>query len=236
MGEKANITTFGSPTRFPKGVTNRDKNDPLGMFGMPDWTKYHIFFTDFDQYVAADWTVTETSASGTQALTDIDGGALLLTNASNDDFLNALQLIKESFLPSTGKRMWFKSRFKVSDATQSDIVMGLQVRDTTPLAVSDGIYFLKSDGAATVSGKLVKNTSASTTATVATLADDTFIELAFFYDGKSEVQFFADGVKTASVDSTNLPGTELAVSFALQNGEAVAKNMTIDYVFAAKER
>ena len=53
-----------------------------------------------------------------------------------------------SFTP--GKKAFFKCRFKVSDATQSDVVIGLQVIDTTPLDVTDGIYFLKPDDAATV--------------------------------------------------------------------------------------
>jgi len=32
------------------------------------------------------------------------------------------------------------------------------------------------------------------------------------------------------------PDTTLTVSFALQNGEAVAKTMTVDYVYVAQER
>jgi hypothetical protein len=39
-----------------------------------------------------------------------------------------------------------------------------------------------------------------------------------------------------SASSTYLPDTELTVSFGIQNGEAVAKTMTVDYIFAAKER
>ena len=39
------------------------------------------------------------------------------------------------------------------------------------------------------------------------------------------------------LDVTNyLPDTTTTVSFALQNGEAVAKTMTVDYLFTAKER
>jgi hypothetical protein len=44
-----------------------------------------------------------------------------------------------------------------------------------------------------------------------------------------------DGSGTAV--TTNLPDDEdLAISFAIQNGEAVAKTMTVDYIFVAKER
>ena len=40
-----------------------------------------------------------------------------------------------------------------------------------------------------------------------------------------------------NASSTYLPdATNLTVSMTLQNGEAVAKTMTVDYIFAAKQR
>ena len=66
---------------------------------------------------------------------------------------------------------------------------------------------------------------------------DTYIKLGFAYDGKSEIAIFADGVQVGTSAVTNLPDDEvLTVSFGIQNGEAVAKTMSIDYVFASKER
>jgi hypothetical protein len=53
----------------------------------------------------------------------------------------------------------------------------------------------------------------------------------------SQVQYAVNGVVGGAVATTNLPDDEdLTVSFALQNGEAVAKTMTVDYIFVAKER
>ena len=46
-----------------------------------------------------------------------------------------------------------------------------------------------------------------------------------------------DNVKVGSAVGTNAPDDEeLAVSFGIQNGEAVAKVMTLDYISAGKER
>jgi hypothetical protein len=201
---------------------------------------FHTYFNDFDTYVAGDWTVTETDSGATQALTAGDGGLLLITNTAADNDLVALQKNPAAFTFTAGKKTFFRCRFKVSDATQSDLVFGLQVVDTTPLDVTDGIYFLKADGAATVDFICRKNASTGSTsaAAVATMANDTFIELGFYYDGQSKVAYEVNGSVLGSLDasSTYLPDTTCTVSFALQNGEAVAKTMTVDYVYVAKER
>jgi len=229
-----------SNTRFPYGLTNVSEVDLFSDMVQPDPTLFHQYFNDFDTYVAGDWTVTETDSGATQALTAGDGGLLLITNTAADNDLVALQKNPAAFTFTAGKKTFFRCRFKVSDATQSDLVFGLQVVDSTPLDVTDGIYFLKADGAATVDFICRKNASTgSITATaVATMANDTFIELGFYYDGQSKVAYEVNGSVLGSLDasSTYLPDTTCTVSFALQNGEAVAKTMTVDYVYVAKER
>jgi hypothetical protein len=199
-------------------------------------TKFHTYMEDFDYYTAANWTVTETQAGATQALTDGDGGLLLLTNSAADDDLVALQKVGESYRFAAGKKLWFEARLKVSDATQSDLTVGLQITDTSPLDVTDGVFFIKADGSTSVTLRVEKNNTAST-ATVGTMANDTFITLAFYYDGVSQVVYAVNGVVGGAVAVTNLPDDEdLTVSFAVQNGEAAAKTMTVDYIFVAKER
>ena len=224
-------------TRFPNGVTNVGEDSPFADLGMPAPTKFHTYYEDFDYYVAGNWTVTETQAGATQALTDGDGGLLLITNTAADDDLVALQKVGESYRFASGKELFFEARFKVSDATQSDVVIGLQITDATPLDVSDGVFFIKADGSTSVSLLVEKNGTATTTSSVATMADDTFISLGFYYDGASSIQYSVNGVVKGTSVTTNLVDDEdLTVSIALQNGEAVAKTMTVDYVFVAKER
>ena len=216
------------------------------MLGIPDPTQWHTFFSDFDHYISTDWVVTTTEAgagSATEAISDADGGVLLLTNAAGDNDLDFLQWAGgsdtdalETFLFESGKKLFFKTRFQVSDATQSDVVVGLQITDTTPLAVSDGVYFLKADGSTTMN-LLVTKDSTSTTTAAATMANATNIILAFYYDGDSEIKVYADGVHVGTSAVTNLPDDEeLTISFGIQNGEAVAKTMSMDYIFVAKER
>jgi hypothetical protein len=224
-------------TRFPNGVTNVGEDSPFADLAMPAPTKFHTYYEDFDYYVAANWTVTETQAGATQALTDGDGGLLLITNTAADNDLVALQKVGESYRFASGKELFFEARLKVSDATESDVVIGLQITDATPLDVSDGVFFIKADGSTSVSLLVEKNGTATTTSSVATMANDTFISLGFYYDGASSIQYFVDGVVKGTSVTTNLPDDEdMTVSIALQNGEAVAKTMTVDYVFVAKER
>jgi hypothetical protein len=224
-------------TRFPNGVTNVGEDSPFADLTMPAPTKFHTYYEDFDYYVAANWTVTETQAGATQALTDGDGGLLLITNTAADDDLVALQKVGESYRFASGKELFFEARLKVSDATQSDVVIGLQITDVTPLNVTDGVFFIKADGSTSVSLLVEKDNTATTTSSVATMANNTFISLGFYYDGASSIKYFVDGVVKGTSVTTNLPDDEdMTVSIALQNGEAVAKTMTVDYVFVAKER
>lgn len=224
------------PTRFPSGLTTAKKNTPMGEFILPDMTKAHVYMEDFDYYTAADWTVTEVGTA-TQVLTNVDGGRLLITNAAADDDSSFQNKVGESFLFVAGKKLWFDCLLQVNDATQSDFVIGLQITDTSPLAVTDGVFFIKADGAATIDLVVEKNTVATTTSAVATVANSVDIRLSYFYNGIDEIQIFVDGAHVATSVTTNLPDDEvLTISFGIQNGEAVAKTMTVDYVMAAKER
>lgn len=237
------VTPRSMPTRFPNGVTTAQRNTTLGMFGDHDPTKWHTYWNDFDTYVVGDWTITTTEAGAgdaTEALTDENGGVLLITNDAADDDRDFFQKVGESFLLAAGKKAFFKARFKVSDATQSDFVMGLQVTDTTPLAVTDGIWFRKDDGDAFLDFIVQKDdtTGKNTATAIATVVADTYLIVGWYYDGKSEVAYFVNDVQlgTLSATSTYLPDTELTISFGIQNGEAVAKTMNVDYIFAAIER
>lgn len=228
-----------SVTRLPSGITNVAQDSVFADMLQPVPTLYTSYLNDFFTYTGGDWVVTETDAGATQALTAGSGGLLLITNTAADDDLVALQKTPAMLLLDTAKKTFFGARFKVSDATQSDLVMGLQVVDTTPLDVTDGIYFLKSDGSTNVAIVARKNaTTGSTTATaITTMANDTFITLEWAYDGAGKLIYAVNGSVVGGLTITDyFPDTTLTVSFALQNGEAVAKTMTVDYVFVAQER
>jgi len=224
-------------TRLPDGITNAAVGSIFASMKQPNPLQFHQYLDDFDVYVAADWTVTETGVA-TQALADGDGGLLLITNAAADNDNSFSQKVGESFLFATGKRLFFETKFQVSDATQSDIVIGLQITDTAPLVVSDGVYFLKADAATSFSFIAEKDSVEVSDTGIGTLADATDITLSFFWDGIDRIWYAVNGTVTGSITpGDSLPDDEeLTLSFGIQNGEAVAKTMTLDYLYAAKER
>jgi len=205
-----------------------------------DSDDFAVYMNDFFTFTAADWTITTTedgAGSATEVITPAAGGILLLTNAAGDDDLDFLQSV-ETFKFTVGKRLLFKSRFYVTDATQSDFVMGLQITDTTPLDVTDGIFFQKDDGDASLDFHVEKNNTASSAAAIATIADSTPITVEYYYDGADDnIDYYLNGVLTGTLPLTNIPDDEeLAISFGIQNGEAVAKAMGIDYIKVVQER
>lgn len=222
-------------------VASKNKKD-LPMFQpYPSDQTYYGYFNDFMTYASGDWTITTTEAgsgNASEALTSQAGGALLLTNDDADNDLDFLQLKGESFKLSSSKRAYFSARFKVSDATQSDFVMGLQITDTTPLATTDGVFFIKDDGDTNLDFIVEKDSTSTDTTAIHTMADDTFVTVAWFIDpDASKVFYSVNNAEPVSVVNTNLPDDEeLTVSFGIQNGAAAAKTMTIDYVNVMIER
>ena len=228
-------------THFTSGVTNVSATGTLGKLKMPAPAKYHTYHNDFDTYLASDWTITTTeggSGNASEALGDGDGGLLVLTNDDADNDNDFLQLVKEGFKYETGKQLAFNARFKTSDADASDVVMGLQLTDTSPLNVTDGIFFLLTDGSTTLQFIVEKDSTQSTLDLPTAMADDTFMTVGFVYDPRDQLfPVFQNNAEVGTVVSTNAPDDEeLTVSFGIQNGAAAAKVMTIDYVTAMKER
>tara|TARA_B100000212_G_C27329971_1_gene514152 strand:+ start:124 stop:831 length:708 start_codon:yes stop_codon:yes gene_type:complete len=228
-------------THFTSGVTNVTADSTFGKVKAPDPTKYHMYHNDFDTYLASDWTITTTeggSGNASEALGDGDGGLLVITNDDADNDNDFLQLVKEGFKYEAGKQLAFKARFKTSDADASDVVMGLQLTDTSPLDVTDGIFFLLTDGSTTLQFIVEKDGTQSTLDLSTAMADDTFMSVGFVYTpADQKFHVYQNNVEVGTVVNTNAPDDEeLTVSFGIQNGAAAAKVLTVDYVTAMKER
>ncbi len=193
----------------------------------PDIVKDMDHFTSF---TAADWTITETGAGGTEALTDGAGGLLLLTTDVLDDDAIEMQKLGEAYLLASGKECYFGIKFQAAKATQCDILAGLCVTDATLIAgVRDGVYFQKNDGDANIDCVTMKDAASTATDSGVDLAAATDIVLEFYFDGTA-VSFLINGALVAT-HTANIPDDEaLCISMAYQNGEANATTMTVDWV------
>ena len=211
-------------------VTEQKKNQPMFMPYPSDQTFYG-YFNDFMTYTATDWTIIQATSSA--------GGALLITTNDADNDSEELQLKGEAFKLSTSKKAYFSARFKLSDATESDMLLGLTITDTTAIdGVSDGVFFKKDDGDTNLDFVVEKDSTETATAAVGTVADDTFITATFFIDpDRSKVYYSINNAEPTGVVNTNLPDNEeLTVTIAVQAGAAAAKSLTVDYVSAIVER
>jgi hypothetical protein len=206
----------------------------IDAFG-PDVTKV---MEDFADKVAASdalpsYTVTLVEAgAGESTVTtpDASGGVLLLTTDANEDDGINIQKTGEVFgFAATQFMTYFGCRLKVSDATQSDLIAGLCITDTTLLGgMTDGTYFECLDGGTGISFVTEKDSTETQTDNAGTLADDTYVTLEFCWDG-STIEAFIDGTSVAN-HSTNIPNDELLTpSFHFLAGAAAVKTATIDW-------
>jgi len=217
---------------------NREWFSNLPVQPGPDYSVYFNDFLNTADYAAADWTITtvETGTATEAIAADELNGGLKLTNGTADDDSDSLQLNQENWALGAGKRMWMEVRLKISDATQSDFFVGLNITDTTPLVTSDRVGFQKDDGSTAILAKSEKDSTETSTDSLQVVVADTYVKLGMYWDGMSAVAFFVNRNIVATHTTNNPDNENLAVTVHLQNGEAAAKNATIDYIYVCQER
>ncbi len=190
----------------------------------------HIYDEDFINFPVDDttgdpvaWTVTMVEAgTGNSTFTSDNvsgGGAIITTDDNENDGVNA-QLNGESFKLTSSCDLYFGAfGVTLSEATQSDVFVGLSITSTDILGgVTDSIGFRKVDGSTTLSYLLEKDSS-ETTGTATTMSTSA-VDLELYHTGGGSVEFFVDGVSVGS-SSTNLPDDEeLRVSWHFLAGAA----------------
>jgi len=227
------------------GVSTAAKGSALWNFPAQDPTKVYQYFNDFNEYAAGDWTVTSIGTGAQALVADEPFGALGLVPSAADNDGEQAQLVGETITMTSGKKTWFKARFKISDATQSDFAIGLIVLDTTILGAvdgagaTDGVFFSKEDGDTNLDFQCQKNaTTGQTRAAAIATVSTSYLTVGFEYDGAGYIKYFVNDVQkgTLAASSSYLPDTPITVSFAVLNGEGAAKTLTVDYVFVGQER
>lgn len=182
------------------------------------WHSYDAAATTGDYVLTA-------ATAGTAAISTAAPGVLELDSASSTSTQGAtLQHNKACFLPATGKSIWAEFQFKIVDTFDKvELFVGLSELDTTLIAASAnssanhiGWQCVTDDGVL-----LFTNEKASTgaTAACATIAEDTYIKLGFFYDGTADTcQQYVNGVATGTAAAAaNIPKVAIYPSFVCQS-------------------
>ena len=240
---------FQAPTtRMPNGVTNASPDQTFGAAGLPDPTWSHVFHNDFDNFAAADWTITKTG-TGTVALAAVDGGQLLLTNTAGATDAIYMQPAVSTFKFVPGTDTFFKfAGVLTTDVFLNSFFAGLIATSATPLT-ADGLYFGKA--AATANLMLVSisggvTTSVSLPSNMVLTANIPF-ELGFHVDVQGNVEaFFNPGTgssftpgfrgRVASLMAPGLTTSLVGPSFGLLNASALARGLGVDYITVARDR
>ena len=219
--------------------------------GTPD--EVFSYFNDFTEYAAGDWTVSTTEAGSGDATEAIvtDGSSgnhgvlLMTTDYAADDFtqIQGPEMIKLE----AGKPAAFKCRVKFGNTGTAEWCIGLAITNTDPMPagayfITDAICFVHDTGAtadtcvlratkdSTAAGNLESDTGALT------IADDTFTNLAFYYDGNSKIIGYQDGVIIGEI-TTNIPDNEYLGIIAQVNCSTTGtETMAIDYVGVWQQR
>ena len=184
------------------------------------------------------WTSTVTEVgTGTQifanALTGVGDIALLTTAATDFDGGN-YQLNGESFNVTTDKKLYFGARVKLSEATQSDLFIGLAETDTSLMAVASthaialgggGLFFSKLDAVTAINAKSYEGGAETNTAAVSTALDTSYHWYEITHDG-NVVKFYFDGALVTTF-TADFPTGAMTPSINFRTGAGAAITMTI---------
>jgi hypothetical protein len=190
---------------------------------------------------ANDWTVTATGTSPITASVVPDSVALI-TTAATEFAGDNIQFTGSQFALAIGKPCYFGAKISVSDATQTDLLIGLCGVDTTLTAASvahgvavsaGGVFFSKLDASTTAYFKTYAAAAETNSAAAFTLDIAPHV-YEFFYDGVSFIHAYVDGVKVAAFSS--IPTDVLTPSLSFRAGEAVAKTCTVHWMRAIQGR
>lgn len=242
--ESGELVFYDGATKLisiPKNDLQEKFIEVPSIIGMNQKVAYE-FFEDFLQSDAASagtmsgWTVTLVEAGAgdtTLGLSTSDvGGVLVITADANEDDGANCQLNGEAFKLATGKKAYFGARVKLSEATQSDMLVGLCITDTTLLGgMTDGVYFRKVDGSTDVKFVTEKNSTETESAAILTAANDIWATLEFYFDGDSTVKAYVNGTLAATHTANICDDENLTPSVAFLSGAAGAgKTMSVDWI------
>ena len=230
---------------FKRALVFRDNVYPQRWYNAigPGVTKYINNFETLDSDAstgdATEWMVTITEDGGggdsTHVITDLAGGALLLTtdNQAVDGINMQLGAVAgESIGLSADYPLYVGAEFAINDVDQTDIFVGVGVTDVDwSGGLTDGMYFRSEDESALLYFVTEKN-SVELATSVATLVDGAYIRAEFLYDGFNVRAYINDSlVATVARSAATFPNDELMrLTVEFLTGEATANTCTMKFL------
>lgn len=197
------------------------------------------YFNDFVEDLSG-WTETQ-ATSGTIAVdTDEAYGAIILDGGAttNDQGIQAQS--SNCCTPTASSEIYFECRVKSANSDSWQGIIGLADDDTTVMASGEnstanhiGFEANATTQAATASRVDFYNESGGTrtsTSTVHTFVDGTYVNLGFYVKGTERIDIYVDGVLNATQPSTNIPTADMALTLACLVEGSNQPTLTFDWI------
>jgi hypothetical protein len=185
-----------------------------------------------DTYRAADWTVTATGTSPVAASL-LPDAKILITTENVEYAGDNMQKLGSKFKLEAGKPVYFRADLTLSNATQSDLLVGLCGVDTTLTNASSshainigagGVFFSKLDEVTAAHFKAYATTTETNTAAALTM--DTARHVYEIYWNGVTIVGKVDGVEVGEF-TASLPSVVLTPSICFRAGTTTAVTCTI---------
>lgn len=244
---------MASPVRFPSGMTQARKFQPLGEMGIPNPLFYATFTDDFISYQAGRYVITANANGGVTQQASPLGRVALTTNSVTPlaGDITSMQIDAAAFSLVPTYKCAYAIRLSLADVTNPAFNFGLIQTTTTPFTVVDGIYVGKATGSTVLTLYSVVGSVVTGSAVIPyTPVNSTDFDVAIYYDGKGNV-YGSAGVglmgrvvsqNTAilspqvRITPTSLTAVILNPTIALQSGTASSKVLSVDFLYTARER
>lgn len=219
-------------TNFENGLNNRNAAALFGSMAQLDPSRFHSYMEDFDEFIAAQWTLVTTGATAQIAA---DGGVLQLTTGAVATNEESMIKVPDNFDITQPRPTYFRAKIEVDEATECNINVGLA--DSAALVPNNCIQFRK-DTSDLDLDVLLRSGSADidVALAVASIADATSFTVEFYWDGQDRIYFGANGTPLGFLDASTLPVGPLAPTVSVFAGGSGAVALDLDYLFAATER
>lgn len=206
------------------------------------------FTEDYDLATTV-WTYNVTGSTAPTAVDNNPRGTATFTNGGADNNrIEASHTAEPVQLDRKGAEYWFVIGCRCfaanNNVVEADYGFGLVIQDNDWIGdgawASDGVWIQKDDGLPgwyVVSARDAANTTQYQRSDLPVSVDQSWTEWAIrikvdpVVDRKGQITVFRNGLAVQTFEVSNLVEDEpLAPSFGVQNGEANAKSLAIDYI------
>lgn len=223
-------------TNHPNGVSTAPVGSAFENFILPDSTRAHLYYTDFDVYDTDDWEIT--APLTTAELISRDGG-WLDTDVTVIAGTSVHQSVSDVFGLQAGKQTWFKAQIEVDGTENIRWAIGLQPQNTVGPSVipTEGVWLQKANNQTNIAFHI--SNAGAPNGFVDIISESRLnapLIVGFHFDGVDTYRAYLDDVLVATfVSALAVPTDLLRVTFAF-NTSVDSESLLMDYILVAQER